>query len=1012
MFDVIVLTAANAAQAEGYRVQMAWRQQNGLIDPQTRVFVFTDPGGRRVGSFGATIHVLNELTTLLPAAFSRKNSFEGQNILICHSGGDSRRTPAYTAQGKIFTPVPTRGADQQPLALFDLIHRTVTNVPQPEGGQVLITSGDVLLTFDHASVDFSKPGVTGVAYFGPVERGARHGVYIPDQFDAHEDRTVCLPVADFLQKPSAELVAAHRGIDPFGRVAIDTGLVRLDPATCQHLLNHAVPRAKKNGLLQAVVEGLCPSMDLYEEFMMALVPSITEEAYIQQLGVQRKHAPAHLQRLRAFYRAMHTLSFHVNIVPTCEFFHIGSSRELLTGFSTLSRTAQTYAFENGSASVIEDANNAEQSFIFNSCIQASLQTGRALIEAVDYAGPRMELMGDNIVTGLPAEAREAVVLPAGIGLVCLPIQENQWSVVVYGLEDDFKTPFGTERTCHFLNHDIAHWMKSNHITASQMWQQGEQKDGLWRARIWRVGPLNEVLSEALQIATGGGWTSTKRAARYSLADLVVRVNQARLLEVRREIHRKINVMQVRYRLLNDDALSARTVCDEIRTEAEAFDVLQQLSNLVQSETQQKPLLRARVLKLMAMIRERHLQKRDVAPTSEAFLREAFAAVSESVAVNFVPMQKPRAAAILHDQVVWVTTPVRIDFAGGWSDTPPICSELGGQVLNAAITLNGLYPIQVMAKLNNAGTIRLSSIDLGQRQEIATTEDVLDHHDPYDWAALAKAALVLTGIVPSHPEKSLKAWLRKLGGGLDLTIFSALPKGSGLGTSSILGAAVMACLDRVLGIPYQADRIIRMTSILEQRMNTGGGWQDQVGGILPGVKLISTQPGSDQTIALRWAVFDMTPGSILQQRCLLYFTGQKRMARNILHNVVGNYLARAPQTYQIVKRLKQGAVRTKEALDAQDVQGFAAGVAEYWELKKAIDAGSTNPSIEAVLELIRDDVDATLLPGAGGGGFIFMIAKDAAAAQRIRETLTAHPLNAQSRFFDFAVDQQGLKVTVL
>jgi len=387
-------------------------------------------------------------------------------------------------------------------------------------------------------------------------------------------------------------------------------------------------------------------------------------------------------------------------------------------------------------------------------------------------------------------------------------------------------------------------------------------------------------------------------------------------------------------------------------------------------------------------------------------------VAEAVAVSFEPCGKPRPAAILHDQVVWVTTPVRIDFAGGWSDTPPICTERGGTVLNAAVTLNGLYPIQVMAKLNTQGCIRLSSIDLGERKEIRTTADLLDHKDPTDWAALAKAALILAGIGPSRVEEPLGAWLQALGGGLDLTIFSSLPKGSGMGTSSILGAAVIACLDRVLGVPFNTDRLIRTTSILEQRMCTGGGWQDQVGGIMPGVKLIRTQPGTDQTVALRWSVFNMSEGSELKRRCLLYFTGQKRMARNILHNVVSGYLARDPLVLQTVSDLKTSAVETKEALDAQDIDGFARGIARYWELKKQIDPGSTNAPIEALLQRVKDETQAALLPGAGGGGFIFLLAKSAAAAERIRRSFEANPPNEHARFFDFGVDQQGLKVTVL
>jgi galactokinase/mevalonate kinase-like predicted kinase len=374
--------------------------------------------------------------------------------------------------------------------------------------------------------------------------------------------------------------------------------------------------------------------------------------------------------------------------------------------------------------------------------------------------------------------------------------------------------------------------------------------------------------------------------------------------------------------------------------------------------------------------------------------------------------EPRRAAILHDQVVWVTTPVRLDFSGGWSDTPPISTELGGSVVNAAITLNGQYPVQVMAKLNHDKVIRLASIDLGQRLTIRTTAELLNHADPQHWAALPKAALVLAGVGPASAGVPLREWLDVLGGGLDLNIFSALPKGSGLGTSSILGAAVLACLGRVLGEPHSPDRLIALTSILEQRMSTGGGWQDQIGGIIPGVKLIRTQPGADQTVSLSWAVFDLRPGSALRERTLLYFTGQKRMARNILHNVVRNYLARDPLTLRTVDELKAAAIEMKANLDRQDVDGFAEGIERYWTLKKQIDPGSTNPQIEALLKSVSRWTSGRLLPGAGGGGFIFLVAKSPGAARQIRRRLIACPPNSLARFFDFDVDDTGVKVTVL
>ena len=470
------------------------------------------------------------------------------------------------------------------------------------------------------------------------------------------------------------------------------------------------------------------------------------------------------------------------------------------------------------------------------------------------------------------------------------------------------------------------------------------------------------------------------------------------------------------RLLADDRLPAATVAGAVASPADAATALDQIARAIRSRPD--PLFRARLLRLAETVTEKvalppSLCQRLLGCRTPAAMRQgAFAAVAESVAQAYDVPSEPTPAAILDDQVVWVTTPVRIDFSGGWSDTPPISTELGGNVLNAAITLNGQYPVQVMAKLNHDGVIRLASIDLGQRVTIRTTAELLNHDNPQHWAALPKAALVLAGIGPSRRGESLKTWLGILGGGLDLTIFSALPKGSGMGTSSILGAAVLACLDRILGRPFATERLIAMTSILEQRMCTGGGWQDQIGGIIPGVKLIRTRPGADQAASLSWSVFDLRPGSVLRERMLLYFTGQKRMARNILHNVVLRYLARDPLILQTVDDLKKTALEMKTCLDAQDVDGFARGVERYWTLKKQIDPGATNPQIEALLGSVSRWTAGRLLPGAGGGGFILLLARAARAAQQLRRHLAAHPPNPLARFFDFDVDQTGLKITVL
>ena len=59
----------------------------------------------------------------------------------------------------------------------------------------------------------------------------------------------------------------------------------------------------------------------------------------------------------------------------------------------------------------------------------------------------------------------------------------------------------------------------------------------------------------------------------------------------------------------------------------------------------------------------------------------------------------------------------------------------------------------------------------------------------------------------------------------------------------------------------------------------------------------------------------------------------------------------------------------------------------------------------------DDLVACKLLGAGGGGYMLLCARDAAAGARLRQRLEATPPNARARFIDFEVAQAGLQVTV-
>jgi fucokinase len=1044
-FDYVVLTAANPAQAGGYEAQIRWRIDEGRLNPATRFLVVPDPQGRRVGSAGATLNALAILARRLcrdaAARECRQTSdlFRGRRILICHSGGDSRRVPAYAAHGKIFTPLPAAVDHKWPATMFDLILANAQKLPAPEAGQVIIMVGDVLLTIDETALDFSAPGIIGVAYPGPLDRGARHGVYV---VDGHVTAGRVIPVRDFLQKPDAGAAHARRAVDSSGRVLIDTGILNMDPPTVGRLLTMAGVRFScgriilNQGLLSDMALGVCAPMDLYEELTMALVPRISQAQYLKSQAY-RSAGTLHSRRLLHIYRAMHRTRFSVNILPYCEFFHIGTSRELLANMSLLTKTAHLYGFSNYESAFAAEGINLEGAFVINSIIESvRAKTGLGVFIEGSHCDVNLALEGDNVLVGLPAGAGVPIRLRRGVGLVCLPVGRSGpartdsqggrgcassaasgWIAVVFGMDDDFKSPRGKEG-CRFLNIPIETWLERRRIAPRTIWPKNTPEN-LWEARLWRVGALPDVLRQALWLQSqarhphaAAQWC---KGRRLSMAQILPIVNHERLIALRRDIQRQVGLRCLQQRIMADNCLPVAEVVGQIHSATESAAAFDQV--MAAGAANPAALVKARALEIARGITAkyqlpRNVLKRHGFANNAAIGPAVLEQVADSLDKNIELPGRPGPSAILHDQVVWVTTPVRLDFAGGWSDTPPFCIEQGGTVLNAAITLNGQYPVQVMAKLNSEMCVRLSSIDLGLRREIRTTDDALDHSDPHDWTALPKAALVLAGIAPRDRSSSLRGWLERLGGGIDLTIFSAVPKGSGLGTSSILGAAVLACLLRIRGQAGSSERLIALTSVLEQWMKTGGGWQDQVGGIVPGVKLIRTQPGMDQTPALQWTVFNMDAGGPFHGRLLLYFTGQKRMARDILHNVVHRYLARDPHTLLTIGEIKELPFKMKADLDAQDVDGFARALDRYWTLKKQLDDGATNAKVESVLRRVAKWTSGRCLAGAGGGGFILFVARDPAAAVAIRRELESHPPGPHARFFDFAVDRKGLDITVL
>ncbi|MCF6335094.1 MAG: hypothetical protein L3J12_05085 [Spirochaetales bacterium] len=106
----------------------------------------------------------------------------------------------------------------------------------------------------------------------------------------------------------------------------------------------------------------------------------------------------------------------------------------------------------------------------------------------------------------------------------------------------------------------------------------------------------------------------------------------------------------------------------------------------------------------------------------------------------------------------------------------------------------------------------------------------------------------------------------------------------MGTSSNLAATILGGLSDFCNLGWDSFEICNRTLGLEQLLTTGGGWQDQYGGVIPGVKLLETMSGWDQSPRIRWLPDTLFTNPEYQSSMLLYYTGITRIAKTCLQKL--------------------------------------------------------------------------------------------------------------------------------
>ncbi len=953
-WDCIVITASNESQAAAYRFQLQLRKNQNRLPCATEFLVVPDKDNCRVGSAGSTLTVIRTLK-------EKYGDFNGKKFLVIHAGGNSSRTPQYSALGKLFSPIPS-SFDGISATIFDMFLVTMASMPGRISGGMMLLSGDVSLLFNPLMCDFGASKAAVISFKEDVQTAKNHGVFLKSESGN---------VQKFLHKQSVEKLNADGAVDKRNKCDIDTGVLWLSPEILDRLFGLVDADDKYESMVNGKVR-----LSLYGDIAYCLA----EESNLDDFY---KEAPEgeycdELKRAREkLWNVIGGYSMKLLTISPARFIHFGSIPEIM---KLMTDTVSEYKPIGWSGKINSSISNPGVAG-YNSVLSDKASVGADTYLEVSYVHRDAEIGSNCYISFIDIHDEK---IPDNTFIHGLKLRNGKFVCRIMSVKDNPK-----ESSVFGVN--LERFAEKNGVPFSELWKESEQHS-LWNAMLYpECDTINESVIAALNVydifVSGSGdknlWLSQKRKSFCSgleeadpvaiiewnkrMADLVY------MNDIKRSIKDNVSVD------IASSKFSKRTLSNVqkkwLTNELETID-----KNGIQG-------FRYAI---------RLYYRLGVLLNNKAYIDKSFKLIADTVlSSSKKDILFNSKCRIVKDETT-VKLPLRVNWGGGWTDTCPYCIENGGTVLNAAINLKGKPPVEIKLEKLAEKKVIFNSHDLDEYKEIRFIEELQMTGDPFDPFALQKACLISCGIIPRRGG-NLDEILERLGGGFELhTNVIDVPKGSGLGTSSILSAASVRAVFDFMGIEHDDNKVYSTVLVMEQLMSTGGGWQDQVGGATPGIKFITSEPGIKQTVNVEHVYISEKTKKELDERFAIIYTGQRRLARNILRNVVGAYIGDNKESIKAHSGIKKIAVLMKYALEHGDIDEFARLLDKHWEYSKIIDAGSTNTLIEQIIMSINDLIDAKMICGAGGGGFLQVILKKDVSKQDVQKRL-------KEVFMDFPID---------
>ena len=411
--------------------------------------------------------------------------------------------------------------------------------------------------------------------------------------------------------------------------------------------------------------------------------------------------------------------------------------------------------------------------LHNAFIQKGVKIGNGAYVENAYLDKGVVVEDKAVVSGL--QVPENCILRKNAVYHGLKLQNGKFAVRVYGVDDN---PKGTlEKDDRFIHTTLQKFMDSYGLAVEDIWSDSDHS--LWKANIY---PECDTIKECMDYAelliqmtmmsttpvNAGDADETRKTALCQ--ELLEQWKKARKTSLYSSFNQADGSAIIPWRENLEDQIRVSKFVQAMMSKVPVQEALEVFGGNMR-KTEQKLLLeridkasfseKLRIYYGMAQAAKK-MQGEFEETDEENFMQACFAQIQNEISTLVEKKLEGGSKHKIQKPEVNISLPVRVNWGGGWTDTPPHCNEHGGVVLNAAISLKGNLPVQVSVRKLEKLVVELESQDIGAHGVFTQMDEVNDCGNPYDKFALHKAALIACGVIRKNKYENQKYYtLRRI-----------------------------------------------------------------------------------------------------------------------------------------------------------------------------------------------------------------------------------------------------------